>query len=106
MDYTEHRRNHLSKNYYFFCQCDRCADDASDRDMFSLVCQKCRKPEIFVSGIETVPAGLECSNCGEKCSKEAAENYAEIGEIVRDKLNEVTVPIDVANFCLNQVPML
>ena len=103
MDFTGHRRNHLKTNYYFLCQCPRCSDDKSDRDMFSIVCKKCQKPEVFASGIENIPESLDCSNCQETYSGQDLESYVDICEIVRDKLNEVTIPFDVASFCINQM---
>ena len=103
MDHTGHRRDHLQRNYYFLCQCARCSDSKSDRDMFTIVCKKCLKPDIFVGSIEVVPEILKCSNCNEIHPEEDRQNYIDICEIVRDKLAEVQVPMDVANFCLIQM---
>jgi SET and MYND domain-containing protein len=103
MDHVEHRRNHLFRNYYFLCQCARCSDQDSEKDMFTMTCKNCNRPEIFLGGIEAVPETLKCSNCEEICSNDDRESYIYICDIVRDKLNDVTIPLDVANFCLNQM---
>ena len=104
MDYTEHRRDHLLKNYYFMCQCSRCCDQSgADREMFSMVCRNCQSPDIYLSGMENSDKEFDCSKCLKVCSTLERENYVEICEIVRDKLNEVVVPMDVASFCLNQM---
>ena len=59
--------------------------------------------DIFVGSIEAVPEILKCSNCNEIHPEEDRQNYIDICEIVRDKLAEVQVPMDVANFCLIQM---
>ncbi len=68
-----------------------------------MTCKNCNRPEIFLGGIEAVPQTLKCSNCEEICSNDDRESYIYICDIVRDKLNDVTIPLDVANFCLNQM---
>ena len=103
LDHGFHRRDHLLTNYYFLCGCSRCSDPKSERDMFSIVCRKCGLPNVFVDSLDVVPEKLQCENCEEFFSSEDRENYVDICDIVKEKLNDVTVPLDVANFCLTQM---
>lgn len=104
MDHSAHRQQHLLKSYYFLCQCSRCLDPKFEEDMFSVKCLKCTSPVLV--GAHPEPENFrdyKCRSCGENSIPDAhfLYKYLETLDIVKDQLNEVQVPLDVSNFCLN-----
>lgn len=112
MEHTKRRQDHLMKNYYFLCQCQRCLNREFERSLSCIQCAICcnKDSEVFVgksqSAVSVKINGSKsifiepCTECKGIQSSKVMEDYIEIYEVIRTHYDQTEFPFDLAKFCL------
>ena len=77
------RRAELKSSYYFDCDCERCKDETLEPKMLAAACPKAECDNPIIAGVE------KCQSCYALISEEYWENFNEVMEMTKEKLQEM-----------------
>ena len=112
METTKRRQDHLSKNYYFLCQCPRCLDVDFEKCLSCIQCAICCKEgsQVFVGKSElSIKVQIDestsieiepCTECKGIQTSKVMEDYMEVYEVIRTHHDQTEFPFDLAKFSL------
>ncbi|KAJ6634633.1 Histone-lysine N-methyltransferase SMYD3 [Pseudolycoriella hygida] len=96
---TEDRRSELQNNYFFFCDCSRCSNNANDKvEANAAACPSCGK----CVNVHDLQYGDACSNCKVQITQDQLDQYFEVVDVTKmhlDKMKDFAY-FDVCEFLL------